>query len=49
MDPVKTQAIRNWASPRSVKEVQRFLGFANFYRKFIRGFGTVAAPITALT
>ena len=49
MDPVKTQTIRNWASPRSVKEVQRFLGFANFYRKFIRGFGTVAAPITALT
>lgn len=49
MDPTKTQAVREWATPRSVKEVQRFLGFANFYRKFIRGFSSVAAPISELT
>lgn len=49
MYPKKTQAIREWAAPRSVKDVQRFLGFANFYRKFIRGFSSVAAPISSLT
>ena len=49
MDPKKTQAVREWATPKSVKEVQRFLGFANFYRKFIRGFSSVAAPLFALT
>ena len=31
-----------------MKEVQRFLGFANYYRRFIRGFGQVAVPITPL-
>ena len=41
-------AVRNWPIPTTGKEVQRFLGFANFYRRFIRGFGQVAAPITSL-
>ena len=49
MDPGKTKAVRDWRPPRSIKEVQQFLGFANFYRKFIRGFGSVAEPISALT
>ena len=49
MDPKKIQALREWAAPKSVKEVQRFLGFANFYRKFIRGFSSVVAPLSALT
>jgi hypothetical protein len=40
--------VRNWPTPTTVKEVQRFLGFANYYRGFIRGFGQVAAPITSL-
>jgi hypothetical protein len=35
-------------APTTVKEVQRFLGFANYYRMFIWGFGQVAAPITSL-
>ena len=49
MDPTKVSAVMNWPIPRSVKEVQRFLGFANFYRRFIRNFSSVAAPIIALT
>ncbi|KAG5270294.1 hypothetical protein AALO_G00191040 [Alosa alosa] len=49
MDPKKTQVVRDWPQPTSVKEVQRFLGFANFYRKFIRNFSSVAAPLSNLT
>jgi hypothetical protein len=32
-------AVRNWLTPTTVKKVQRFLGFDNYYRRFIRGFG----------
>jgi hypothetical protein len=49
MSPEKVQTIRNWAPPRSVKHVQQFLGFANFYRRFIEGFSKVARPLTELT
>ncbi|KAJ8343397.1 hypothetical protein SKAU_G00307260 [Synaphobranchus kaupii] len=49
MDPEKVSAVLNWPTPRSMKQVQRFLGFANFYRRFIRNFSALAAPITALT
>uniref|UniRef100_A0AAQ4QW53 Reverse transcriptase/retrotransposon-derived protein RNase H-like domain-containing protein n=1 Tax=Gasterosteus aculeatus aculeatus TaxID=481459 RepID=A0AAQ4QW53_GASAC len=48
-DPKKTQVVRDWPQPSSVKEVQRFIGFANFYRKFIRNFSAVAGPMTDLT
>ncbi len=49
MDPQKVQAVVDWPIPLSVKEVQHFLGFANFYRKFILNFSTVVAPLSALT
>ena len=49
MDPKKTKAVRDWEAPKSVKGVQQFLGFANFYRRFIRGFSSIAEPISALT
>ncbi|XP_077137504.1 uncharacterized protein LOC143803164 [Ranitomeya variabilis] len=49
MDGSKTQAIKNWPVPKNVKEVQRFIGFANFYRRFIRNFSEVVSPITQLT
>ena len=49
MDPAKVSAVSSWPVPDSRKQLQRFLGFANFYRRFIRGYSTVAAPLTALT
>ncbi|KAI4894728.1 hypothetical protein NFI96_008423 [Prochilodus magdalenae] len=48
MDDRKVDAVANWPAPRSIRELQRFLGFANFYRRFIRNFSSVAAPLTAL-
>ncbi|KAK6299995.1 hypothetical protein J4Q44_G00300280, partial [Coregonus suidteri] len=48
MEIDRISAVRNWPTPTTVKEVQRLLGFANYYRRFIRGFGQVAAPITSL-
>ncbi len=38
MDDKKVQSVLNWPQPKTVKELQRFLGFANFYRHFIRNF-----------
>lgn len=49
MDPDKVRAVLDWAVPDSRVALQRFLGFANFYRRFIRNFSQVAAPLTALT
>lgn len=49
MDPEKIQAVVNWPNPESRKALQRFLGFANFYRRFIRNFSQLAAPLTSLT
>lgn len=49
MDPAKVQAILDWVRPTSLKALQRFLGFANFYRKFIKNFSVMAKPITDLT
>lgn len=49
MDPEKVEAILNWEVPASVKDVQAFLGFANFYRRFIRHFSRLSRPLTELT
>jgi hypothetical protein len=49
VDPEKTETIRNWEPPTTVRGVQSFLGFCNFYRKFILNYGRIARPLTALT
>ncbi|KAK3543848.1 hypothetical protein QTP70_030068 [Hemibagrus guttatus] len=48
MDKGKVAAIRDWPTPTTVKELQRFLGFANFYRRFIRNYSAIANPLTSL-
>lgn len=48
MDSQKVMAIIDWATPRSVRAVRGFLGLAGYYRKFIRDFGVMVAPLTAL-
>ncbi|KAK3518635.1 hypothetical protein QTP70_006078 [Hemibagrus guttatus] len=48
MDEKKVTAVRDWPTPTTVKELQRFLGFANFYRRFIRGYSSVTSPLTNL-
>jgi len=45
----KVEAVKSWPVPRNVKDVQAFLGFANFYRRFIQGFSKVCKPLTDLT
>ena len=49
MDPAKISAVAEWPTPTSLQKVQQFLGFANFYRRFIRGFSSIAAPLHTLT
>src|SRR5260221_2106013 len=49
MDPMKVHGVTEWPTPMKVKEVQSFLGFVNFYQKFIRDFSDIAHPLYALT
>lgn len=48
-DPAKVKAVVEWPVPTLRKLLQRFLGFANFYRRFIRNYSQKAAPLTRLT
>ncbi len=47
-DNSKVQAVTEWPLPKTIKELQRFLGFANFYRRFIRNYSLITAPLTSL-
>ena len=49
MDQSKVRSILEWPRPRNVKEVQSFLGFANYYRRWIPRYSHVAGPLTELT
>eukprot|EP00731_Ephydatia_muelleri_P032795 Em0024g339a len=47
-DPEKTAVIATWPVPESKKNIQQFLGLANYYRRFIKDFGTTAKPLQRL-
>ena len=49
MDKKKVESLQSWRRPNSVKELQSFLGFANFYRAFIKNYSGIASPLIALT
>ena len=45
MDEVKVKAIMEWPVPKKVKDMQSFLGLANFHRRFVEGFSKIATPL----
>jgi hypothetical protein len=49
MDPTKLAGIRDWIPPKNVKGVRSFLGFGNFYRRFIGNYAAIAKPMNELT
>jgi hypothetical protein len=49
VDPQKMEVVKNWPTPQNVTDVRRFLGLANYFRKFIQGFSSLAAPLTKLS
>ena len=44
----KIEGVLNWLAPRNVKEVQKFLGLANYYRRFIKDFARITVPLHVL-
>ena len=49
MDPEKTADIKDWELPQTVRDIQSFIGFCNFYRRFIAMFSRIAQPLISLT
>lgn len=49
MDTAKIETVKNWNTPTCLTDVQAFIGFGNFYRRFIRDFSKLTAPLTRLT
>nr|GEW55087.1 putative reverse transcriptase domain-containing protein [Tanacetum cinerariifolium] len=49
VDPAKIESVKDWASPKTPKEIRQFLGLAGYYRRFIEGFSKIAKPMTKLT
>jgi len=48
-DPEKVQAVKEWAVPRDLLELQAFLGLVGYYWQYIPGFAGVAQPLNRLT
>lgn len=48
MEDKRIKAVKNWPEPKSVQDIQVFLGFANFYRRFIYGFSKITTSLTLM-
>ncbi|XP_067303205.1 uncharacterized protein [Pseudorasbora parva] len=48
MEQRKVDTITHWPPPTTIKELQRFLGFANFYRRFIKNYSLLSSSLTSL-
>jgi len=48
MQKEKVEEVLNWPAPKNIKEVQKFLGLANYYRRFIKDFAKIAVPLHTL-
>ena len=44
----KVKAVKEWKTPTKIKKVESFLGFANFYRQFIKNFSYIARPLNEI-
>jgi hypothetical protein len=49
MDAAKLAGIKQWPAPQKVKDIQSFLGFTNFYQRFIGKYAEIIKPLTNLT
>ncbi|KAL9811871.1 putative nucleotidyltransferase, Ribonuclease H [Arabidopsis thaliana] len=49
VDPEKIEAIRDWPRPMDATEIRSFFGLAEYYRRFVKGFASMAQPMTKLT
>jgi hypothetical protein len=49
VDHAKVEAIHGWPIPKNLPQVRSFLGLAGFYRRFVKDFSTIAAPLNELT
>ena len=48
MEEERIEAVKAWPEPKSIKDIQVFLGFANFYQRFIQGFSKIVTPLTSM-
>jgi len=48
MEKEKVEGVLSWPKPKNVKDVRKFLGLANYYRRFIKDFAQIARPMNML-